>query len=109
MADAEFAGRYLAFVDRRVLPTCAACFLLGLIPILGVIPGVVAYRLWIVAPYRRYIPSGRGFVLRWGVRLVVLAQVATQWVPVAGGFALPVMALVNYAAYRGAYRRMVLP
>ena len=108
MDDPEFARRYVGFVDRRVVPTVVVCTLLGLIPVLGVIPGVVAYRLWIVAPFRRYIPPGRGFVLRWGVRLVVLAMVATQWVPLAGGFALPVMALVNYAAYRGAYRKLAL-
>ena len=51
---------------------CVACFLLGLIPVLGVIPGVVYYRLAIVAPFRRYIPPGRGLLLRWGVRLAVV-------------------------------------
>ena len=52
---------------------------------LGVIPGVIYYRLAIVAPFRRYIPPGRGFLLRWGVRLAVVVLVAFQWVPVAGG------------------------
>jgi len=61
-----------------------------------------------VAPFRRYIPPGQGFVLRWGVRLAVLVLVAFQWVPLAGGFALPAMALINYGAYRTAYRRMAL-
>jgi hypothetical protein len=46
--------------------------------VLGVIPGVVAYRLMIVAPFRRYIPPGRGFLLRWGVRLAVVLLVALQ-------------------------------
>ena len=84
------------------------CFLLGLIPVLGVIPGVIYYRLSIVAPFRRYIPPGRGFLLRWGVRLAVLALVAFQWVPVAGGLAVPAMALLNYLAYRSAYRGLAL-
>ena len=73
---------------------------------LGVIPGVVYYRLAIVAPFRRYIPPGRGLVLRWGVRLVVVSWCACQWVPVAGGFAVPAMALINYASYRTAYRKL---
>jgi hypothetical protein len=85
-----------------------ACFLLGLVPVLGVIPGVITCQLAIVAPFRRYIPPGHGFVLRWGVRLVILALVAFPWVPVAGGFAVPAMALINYGAYRSVDRRLAL-
>ena len=55
-----------------------------------------------------YIPPGHGFVLRWGVRLLVLALVAFQWVPVAGALAMPAMALITYGAYRGSYRRLAL-
>jgi Double zinc ribbon len=102
----SFAGAYIASIDRRVPLACVVCFLLGLVPVVGVIPGVIYYRLAIVAPFRRYIPPGRGFVLRWGVRLAVLILVAFQWVPVAGGLAVPVMGLINYAAYRTAYRKL---
>jgi hypothetical protein len=35
-------------------------------------------------------------------------QVAFQWVPVAGGLAIPAMALINYVAYRSAYRKLAL-
>jgi hypothetical protein len=79
---------------------------LGLIPILGVIPGVILYRLTIVAPYRRYISTGRGLLLRWTIRLIILVLVALQWVPVAGGFVVLFMALINYAAYRTMYRKL---
>jgi hypothetical protein len=108
MDDPGFARGYIASIDRRVPLACVVCLVLGLIPVLGVIPGVIYYRLAIVAPFRRYIPPGQGFLLRWGVRLAVVILVAFQWVPVAGGFALPAMALINYAAYRTAYRRLAL-
>jgi Double zinc ribbon len=108
MDDPSFARGYVASLDRRVPLTCGVCFLLGLVPVLGVIPGVIYYRLAIVAPFRRYIPPGHNFVLRWGVRLAVLVLVAFQWVPVAGGLALPAMALINYGAYRTAYRKLAL-
>jgi hypothetical protein len=108
MDDPHFAKDYLAFIDRRVPMACVVGFVLGLVPVLGVIPGVIYYRLAIVAPYRRYIPPGRGFLLRWGVRLLVLLLVAFQWVPIAGGLAVPSMALIQYAAYRGAYRKLAL-
>lgn len=108
MDDPDFARRYIGFIDRRVPQVLLVCFLLGLIPVLGVIPGVVYYRLAIVAPFRRYIAPGRGFVLRWVIRLAVVVLVAFQWVPVAGGLAVPAMALINYVAYRSAYRRLAL-
>jgi hypothetical protein len=108
MEDPSFARAYIASIDRRVPLVCGTCFLLGLVPVLGVIPGVIAYRLALVAPFRRYIPPGHGLVLRWGVRLVILVLVALQWVPVAGGLAVPAMALINYGAYRSAYRKLAL-
>ena len=108
MDDPRFARDYISAIDRRVPLVCVVCFLFGLIPVVGVIPGVIYYRLAVVAPLRRYIPRGRGFLLRWGVRLAVVVLVAFQWVPVAGGIAVPTMALINYAAYRTAYRKLAL-
>jgi hypothetical protein len=108
MDNPNFAKAYIGFIDRRVPAVCVACFLLGLIPVLGLIPGVITYRLAIVAPFRRYIPPGHGLVLRWAVRLVILVLVAFQWVPVAGGLAVPAIALMNYVAYRSVYRRLAL-
>jgi hypothetical protein len=104
--DGRFLRDYISFVDRRVPLVCVACFLLGLIPVLGVIPAVILSRLQIVAPFRRYTPAGRNFVLRWGVRIVSLILVAFQWIPLLGGLLLPVMALINYAAYRSAFRKL---
>jgi hypothetical protein len=108
MDDPRFVQEYVAFLDRRVPLVCAACFLLGLIPVLGVIPAVILYRLQIVAPLRRYLPPGQRFLLRWSIRLVSLVLVAFQWVPLLGGLLLPLMALVNYWAYRNAFRKLAL-
>ena len=71
---------------------------------LGVIPAVILYRLQIVAPFRRYLTPGRKFLLKWGIRLASLVLVAFQWVPLLGGLLLPLLALVNYWAYRQAFR-----
>src|SRR4051794_35432612 len=70
--DPSFARGYIASIDRRVPLVCGACFLLRLIPVPGVIPGVIVYRQALVAPFRRYLPPGHGLVLRWGGRLVIL-------------------------------------
>lgn len=108
MEDAEFVKGYIRFIDRRVPFVCFLAFLFGLVPILGIIPGVIAYRLLLIAPYRCYLPLGHGLLLRWGVRLALVVLIAFQWIPVAGGLALPSMALLNYVAYRSAYRNLVL-
>jgi hypothetical protein len=105
LADPRFARQYLDFIDRRVPLVCAACLLLGLIPILGVIPAVIVYRLEIVGPLRRYLPRRTNFLLRWGIRLLSLVLIALQWVPILGGLLLPILALVNYGPYRRAFQK----
>ena len=106
--DPRFLPSFVALVDGRVPLVLALCGAFGLVPILGVIPGVITYRLMLVAPFRRHLPSGRRFAIRWAVRLAVLALVAFQWVPVAGALVLPLMASINYAVYRSAFRGAAL-
>ncbi len=106
MEDPRFARDYVSHIDRRLPLVIAACVMLGLVPLLGVIPAVIFYRLALVAPFRRYIPPGRNFVARWTVRILVVVLVAFQWVPVLGGLVVPLMALITYGTYRRAYRRL---
>ncbi len=108
MDDPRFARDYISHIDRRVPLVVAACVLLGLVPVLGVIPAVIFYRLALVAPFRRYIPPGRNFVLGWTVRILVVVLVAFQWVPVLGGLVVPLMAMITYMTYRREYRRLTL-
>ena len=43
-----------------------------------------------------------------GIRLFSLVLVAFQWIPLLGGLLLPAMALINYGAYRGAFKKRAL-
>ena len=108
MDDPRFARDYVSHIDRRVPLVVAACVLLGLVPVLGLIPAVIFYRLALVAPFRRYIPPARNFVLRWTVRIIVVVLVAFQWVPGLGGLVVPLMAMITYMTYRREYRRLAL-
>ncbi len=81
--------------------------LFSLVPVVGLIPGVIYYRLALVAPFRRYIPRGRTLLLRWGIWLLFLVLVLLQWVPLLGGLVVPTMALVSYKVYRTAFTAMV--
>ena len=79
----------------------------SMIPVIGLIPGVIYYRLTIIGPLRRYIPRTRTILLRWLVRIAIFLLIMLQWIPVAGIFAVPAMALLNYSVYRSAFRGML--
>ena len=107
MADPAFARDYAARIGRRVPRVLAVAFLLSLVPIIGLIPAVIYYRLELVAPFRRYVPRGRSLLLRGGTRVFYFILIAFQWVPVVGGFVAPVMGFTSYQIYRSSYQRLL--
>lgn len=102
-ADAAAVAEYDAAIGSRLVPTLGLCALLGLVPVLGLIVGVLYYRINLVSPYRAYIPPGRGILLRWGLRLLFFVLIIFQIVPIVGAITVPLMALLNYAVYRKAF------
>ncbi|MHC4784498.1 MAG: FmdB family zinc ribbon protein [Planctomycetota bacterium] len=107
-ADSDFARAYLGAVASRLPTVLGVSFLFSLVPIVGLIPGVIYYRLAVVAPFRRYIPRGRALLLRWGIKLFFLILILLQWVPLLGGAVVPLMALINYRVYRGTFQKLLL-
>ncbi len=98
-----FAAAYAAHVARRLPVALAVTFAVGLVPIVGLIAGVVYYRGLLVLPFAQYLPGGRRFLLRSGMGVLFLLLAAFQVIPLLGGFAVPAMAVVSFAAYRRAY------
>jgi hypothetical protein len=80
---------------------------MSLIPVIGLIPGVIYYRLALVAPFRRYIPMTHNFVAKWSIRLLFFALVSMQIVPGLGGFVVPIMAMVSFLVYRTTFCKML--
>ncbi len=107
MADAAFSKAYAARIGRRVPLVLVVSFLLSLVPIIGLIPAVIYYRLELVAPFRRYVPRGRSLMLRWGTRVFYFVLIAFQWVPLLGGFVAPIMGFTSYQIYRSFYLRLL--
>ncbi|MEM8959936.1 MAG: hypothetical protein AAGD38_00520 [Acidobacteriota bacterium] len=97
-----WAESYIAFLDRKLWPTASVCFGLSLIPILGLIPGIIYYRLSLISSLRTYIPRSTGCMMRIGVRMLNIVLLAVQWIPGVGGFVLPAMCYINYWIYRKA-------
>jgi predicted RNA-binding Zn-ribbon protein involved in translation (DUF1610 family) len=101
-ADAAELERHLARLQARLPRTLLVCLGLGAIPLLGVVPGVVYYRLNLVVGLRGYVPPLRGCASRWLVRVLHVLVVALQPLPLVGAFALPLLCWSTYAIYRRA-------
>ncbi len=102
-ADEAFTERYLAAVRARLPRVLLVCLLCSLVPVAGLLPGVIYYRIALVGPFRRYIPRGRSLLMKWGIRLLFIVLVAVQWIPAVGGVVVPAMAIVNYLAWRALF------
>ncbi|MCK6446042.1 MAG: hypothetical protein L6Q99_06575 [Planctomycetes bacterium] len=98
-SPAEFEA-YLQALDRRLPKTLAICFLLSAVPLVGVIPGVIYYRLTMITGVRGYIPPLRGCTTKWVVRIVNWGVIALQPVPLLGATIVPLMCFTNYAIYK---------
>lgn len=107
MADPAFAQRYLDYVGGRFAKVILVCGLLSFIPVVGLIPGVIYYRVKLVAPFRRYLPIGSRFLLKWLVRIAVFLLIGMQWIPILGVVSIPLMATLNFLVYRGAFSSRV--
>ena len=99
-ATAEDARAFDRHVQARLPWVLAACAGLSALPVVGLIPGVILYRLTLVAPYRRFLPRGRALLTRWGLRVAYLFLVFVQLWPGAGTLAVPAMALLAWSAHR---------
>lgn len=97
--------RYFNRVGERLPVVLGLGALLSLIPVIGLIIGVVYYRLRLVAPFRRYLSFSQSIVTKWLIRILFLILMAFQWVPIAGGAVVPIMAMVNYSFYRSAFKK----
>ncbi|HYG73420.1 MAG TPA: hypothetical protein VEK08_00200 [Planctomycetota bacterium] len=105
MSEPGQGRAYLSHIEKRLPVTLGVCTALGAIPVIGIIPGIIYYRVKLVAPFRQYIPFGTGVLVKWGVRALNLLLILLQIVPVLGAFVVPLMAYTNYAVYRGVYSR----
>lgn len=101
--DAELVA-YLQLVQARFAPTLVVCFLLGLAPVVGVVPAIVFYRMHLISPLRRYVPFGSALAAKWLGRCACFAVLSIQWIPLLGIGSLPIMAAINYLIYRRAFQ-----
>ena len=102
-SDEIFARDYLSGIAGRVPLVLIISLGLSFIPLLGLVIGIIIYRIQLVAPFRRYIPLHRSFFIKWMIRFFFLFMIILQVIPGVGGIAVPIMAFVSYRTYRGSF------
>lgn len=93
---------YRREIDGRLGRTLLVCLAFSAIPVVGVIPGVIYYRLNLVTGFRGYIPPVSGCFARLWVRFVHWGLILMQPIPLVGALTLPLMCWSTYAIYRRA-------
>ena len=101
-ASPQAFDAYLDALAGRLPRTLLICLGLSSIPVLGVVPGVVYYRLSVVSGLRGYIPPLRGCMTRVTVRIINWGIIALQPIPILGALVVPIMCLASYWIYRRA-------
>ncbi len=103
-ADQALTGKYIDSVSEKLPKVLLVSAILGIVPVLGLIAGVIYYRLRLVAPFRRYLTFGQSFLTKWLLRIALLALVILQ-ISLGGIVAVPLMALLNFLFYRSAFTK----
>lgn len=103
-ADKALTQTYIGSVTAKLPKVLLICAILGIVPVLGLIAGVIYYRLRLVAPFRRYLTFGQSFVTKWLLRIILLALAILQ-VSFGGIVAVPLMALLNFLFYKSAFNK----
>lgn len=104
-ANAQQVEVFLADLNQQLPRIMMISFILGFIPLVGIIPGIIYYRFTLIASLRGYVPRATGCLTRWGVRIMNLFLISFQPVPPIGFFVLPLMCLINFKIYEGIIRR----
>lgn len=86
---------------RQDLPrTLAICMGLSFVPIWGILPGVIYYRLAFISSMRGYLQRPLVSCVRLLLLLFNLLLISLQWIPILGALVIPIIFLTNYWVYR---------
>lgn len=96
---------YIARLQRDLPKTLLLLLLIGAVPVVGLVVGVIYYRLTLLSGLRHYIPRSSRFFGRWTMRIVGALLVCLQPIPLVGAFSLPALCLLSFLLYRRLLRR----
>ncbi len=96
---------YLTRLEARLPKTMLICLGLSSVPLIGLIPGILYYRVSLISSLRYYVPGAMGLGVRWFLRMLTLLLLLLQVVPILGAFTLPLMCWLNFRVFSRAVRR----
>jgi hypothetical protein len=105
-AGTQEAQQYLSYVSGRLPVVLGIATALSLLPLLGLLIGTVYYQFQLVYPFTGYLPFGRRFFLKWGIRLLFVILFFFQLVPGIGAVVVPLMAFISFMVYRAAFEKL---
>ncbi len=105
--DVATAEQYVNRLALRLPHVLGVSAVISLVPLLGLVVGVIYTRIQLIAPLKAYLPFHRNILLKIMLRLLFLALTLLQLVPLAGAAAVPLMALVSYLVYRRSFMKAV--
>ena len=105
----ELGRDWPAELDRhlgaRAGRLAAACFVLGLLPVIGAVVALVVGRLRVVLPYRRFLGLGGRIGARWLARSGTFLLVLLSGVPLVSAVAAPAIVGIQVWSHRRAFRK----
>ena len=102
--DVNEAEKYLSRIEGKISQVLLISGALGLVPVLGLVAGVLYYRWSLIPNLRRYLTRTESLGGRWVVRGINFIILWFQPIPLLGALALPAMCLTNYKFYRSRFK-----
>lgn len=102
-ANPDASRAYMAMLDGRLPEVLLISTALSFIPVVGLIPGIIYYRIRLVTPVSRYTSMTRNLLTKWGIRLFYFVLIWVQLFPGIGAVVVPLMAGISYFTYRAMF------
>ena len=99
---------YMMYVDEKVSRALLLSFLVGFIPVVGMIFTVLYVNLKMVKPFSQYVFRGRGIWSRFLARFGILLLTILQPLPLIGYFSCPLVVLIYYSVWKHSFSRTYL-
>jgi hypothetical protein len=102
------ANQYADYISDRLPYTLGVSTALSLVPLIGLIVGSIYYQFQLVYPFTGYLPFGKRFVLKWGIRILFVILFFFQLIPFIGAVVVPAMALISFMVYRATFNKLAM-
>ncbi len=106
--DIQVVKDYLARISSRLILVLIITTILGFIPIIGAIIGIIYYRIALISPFVRYTSTGEKIILKWTLKIISFIILMFQWIPFFGAVCLPIIVLLNYYVYFKSFKKVLL-